>query len=56
MSKVRVEQLTGLSYNVKIEYSDASHFTITKNNVFISDGDDNLMDAAYRIVSRTEAR
>lgn len=50
MSKVRVEQLTGLSYNVKIEYSDASHFTITKNNVFISDGDDNLMDAAYRIV------
>ncbi len=56
-AKVRVEKLTQLSYSVKIVYDEASHFTISKNNVFIADGDDNLMDAIYRIArSGSQAR
>lgn len=51
-SKVRAEKLDKLSYNVQVVYNDASRFTVSKNNVYISDGDDNLMDVAYR-VSRT---
>lgn len=49
LAKVRVGKLTQLFYSVKIVYDEASHFTISKNNVFIADGDDNLMDAIYRI-------
>jgi hypothetical protein len=48
VSKIRIEKLSKQSYNVKIVLDDASHFTITKNNVFISDGEDNLMEVAYK--------
>ncbi len=48
-SRVRVEKLTEHSYQVKVVYDDASKFTYTRSNVFISDGDDNFMDAAYRL-------
>ncbi len=48
-SKVRIENLTQLSYQVKIIYADAARTTVSRSNVYISDGDDQLMDVAYRI-------
>lgn len=48
-SNIRVQQIPGLYYNVKIVFKDTKMSSIVKNNLFISDADDQLMDATYRI-------
>lgn len=48
-SNVCIRQIPGLYYNARIVFKDSRLAPIVKNNLFISDGDDNLMDAAYRI-------
>lgn len=49
-SNVCIRRIPGIHYNVKIVFAEGSKlWPITKNNVFISDGDDELMDATYRI-------
>lgn len=48
-SDIRVQQIPGLYYNAKIVFKNASLPPIVKNNLYISDGEDVLMDAAYRL-------
>lgn len=48
-SNVRISNIPGLYYNVRIVFKDSKLATIVKNNVVISDGEDNLMDAVYRV-------
>ena len=48
-SKIRIEKVTDLYYNAKIVFNNSSYAPVSKNVLFISDGDDNLMDASYRI-------
>ena len=48
-SNIRIQQIPGLYYNVKIVFKDTKLAPIVKNHLFISDVDDKLMDAAYRI-------
>ncbi len=48
-SDIRVQQIPGLYYNAKIVFKNPSLAPIIKNNLYISDGEDVLMDAAYRL-------
>ena len=48
-SDIRVQEIPGLYYNAKIVFKNASLPPIVKNNLYISDGEDVLMDAAYRL-------
>lgn len=48
-SNVLIRSVPGLYYNARIVFKDSRLPTIFKNNLFISDGDDVLMDAAYRV-------
>ncbi len=48
-ANIRVQQIPGLYYNAKIVFKNASLAPIIKNNLYISDGEDVLMDAAYRL-------
>ncbi|MEO8770359.1 MAG: DUF4476 domain-containing protein, partial [Ferruginibacter sp.] len=48
-SNIRIQQIPGLYYNVKIVFKDTKMAPIFKSNLYISDVDDKLMDAAYRI-------
>ena len=48
-TNICIRQIPGLYYNARIVFKDSRLAPIIKNNLFISDGDDNLMDAAYRI-------
>ncbi|HCY89987.1 MAG TPA: hypothetical protein DHV17_06985 [Chitinophagaceae bacterium] len=48
-SSVRVEGLTELYYQVRVVYADRKFSAISKNTVSVSDGDDVLMDATYKI-------
>jgi hypothetical protein len=54
-STLRIQELSQLSYQVKIEFENNRFAPITKSNVFISDGDDNMMEAAYKISRRAGA-
>jgi len=49
VSSIRVEGLTALAYEVKLEFEKPGIVPIQKKNVYISDGEDVLMDAYYRI-------
>ncbi|MFT3910200.1 MAG: DUF4476 domain-containing protein [Ferruginibacter sp.] len=48
-SNVRIQDIPGLYYNVKIVFKDAGIPPIVKNNLVVSDADDKMMDATYRI-------
>ncbi len=48
-SNIRIQNVPALFYNVKIVFENKNFWPINKNNVFVSDEDDNLMDATYRI-------
>jgi hypothetical protein len=50
-SNIRIRDIPGHYYQVKIVFENKKFWPITKNNVFISDEDDNLMDASYRLRS-----
>jgi hypothetical protein len=52
-STIRIKDLAQLSYLVKIEFENNRYASISKSNVFISDGDDNMMEAAYKISRRS---
>ena len=54
VSSIRVEGLSALAYEVKLVFEKPEIAPIQKKNVYISDGDDVLMDAYYRI-SRTSS-
>jgi hypothetical protein len=48
-ANVRIQEVPGLYYSVKIIFADKKLSPIIKNNLFISDGEDNLVEATYRI-------
>jgi hypothetical protein len=48
-ASICIRDIPGHYYNVKIVFENKKYWPITKNNVFISDEDDNLMDASYRL-------
>ncbi|MBS1742951.1 MAG: DUF4476 domain-containing protein [Bacteroidetes bacterium] len=48
-SNVRISNIPGLYYTVKIVFNDSKLPTIVKNNVVVSDAEEQLVDAAYRI-------
>lgn len=48
-SKIRIEGLSDLFYQVKLVFADNKIKAITKTNVSVSDGDDNMMDATYKV-------
>ncbi|MEO7522614.1 MAG: DUF4476 domain-containing protein [Ferruginibacter sp.] len=48
-SNIRIEELPDLFYSVKIIFEDSSLAPISKNNLYVSDADDILRDATYRI-------
>ena len=52
-STLRIRELSQLSYLVKIEFENNRYTAISKPNVFISDGDDNMMEVAYKISRRS---
>jgi hypothetical protein len=48
-SNVRISGVPDLYYSVKIVFADSSIAPISKNNLYVSDGDDIMRDAYYRI-------
>lgn len=48
-SNIRIDQLPDLYYSAKIVFEDPSISAIVKNNLYVSDGDDVMRDASYRI-------
>lgn len=54
-SRIRVDGLPDLYYKVRLVYADPSIPALNKNNVAISDGDDQLMDAVYKVTRSDNA-
>jgi hypothetical protein len=50
MSKVKVENLDYVYYALKVEYDDASHYTIEKNKFFVCNKKGELRDMTYELV------
>jgi hypothetical protein len=50
MSKVKVENLDYVYYALKVEYDDASHYTIEKNKFFVCNKKGELRDMNYELV------
>jgi hypothetical protein len=50
MSKVKVENLDYVFYAVKVEYDDASHYTIDKEKFFVCNKKGELRDMTYELV------
>lgn len=50
MSKVKVENLDYVYYAIKVEYDDASHYTIEKNKLFVCNKKGELRDMTYELV------
>jgi len=54
-SSIRVEGLTELFYQVRVVYADRKLSALSRNAVSVSDGDDVLMDAAYKITRNEQS-
>lgn len=50
MSKVKVANLDYVYYALKVEYDDASHYTIEKNKFFVCNKKGELRDMTYELV------
>ena len=50
MSKVKVENLDYVFYALKVEYDDASHYTIEKSKFFVCNKKGELRDMTYELV------
>jgi hypothetical protein len=50
MSKVKVANLDYVYYALKVEYNDASHYTIEKNKFFVCNKKGELRDMTYELV------
>jgi len=50
LSKVKVEDLPYVYYAVKVEYDDASHYTISKEKLFVCNKKGELRDFTYELV------
>lgn len=53
-SKVEINGLLDLFYNVKIVFENPALHSISRSNVAVSDGDDNLMDVQYKLSKGAE--
>ena len=49
-SSIRVEKLFNVFYALKIEYDDASHYTITKDKLFVCNKKGELRDFVYDLI------
>ncbi len=48
-ANIRVQELPDLYYSARIIFKDSSIAPISKSNLYVSDGDDIMRDASYRI-------
>jgi hypothetical protein len=48
-ANIRVQELPDLYYSAKIIFKDSSIAPVSKSNLYVSDGDDIMRDASYRI-------
>lgn len=53
-SRVEINGLLDLFYNVKIVFENKDLNSISRSNVAVSDGDDNLMDVQYKLFKGTD--
>jgi hypothetical protein len=53
-NKVEINGLLDLFYNVKIVFENPALHSISRSNVAVSDGDDNLMDVQYKLFKGTD--
>ena len=51
MSKVKLKNLDYVYYAIKVEYDDASHYTIEKDKFFVCNKKGELRDMTYELVS-----